>query len=119
MGHLSDVNVAAMQMSLRANERACFLFKNWCGNSQSDMYAGVICGTIILCILYELSSYLLRQMETEYVKHARMNCHKSKSVSRNIMMVYLNMMKQMVGYALMLLMMTFNAGVIVSLILSR
>ena len=34
-------------------------------------------------------------------------------------MVALNLVKQLIGYALMLMIMTFNAGVIVSLILSR
>ena len=62
--------------------------------------------TAALCLIYELSSWSLRRLEDSYVAAKKEGG--SAPVSTLIMLLCFNLIKQGIGYPLMLLIMTFN-----------
>ena len=67
MVNLDEVNIPDLQMTLRARESVRFLFHTW-KSYNSFQYAMILLGTIVLCLLYELSAFYLARLEAEYTK---------------------------------------------------
>ena len=119
MVNLDEVNVGEHQMTLRANRVFRFMFENL-KTYQPWQYALGLFAVVVMCLLYEVCSFYLHHMETTYVFKKAKNCDKMQyNIYDKAIMVFLNLFKQTIGYALMLLVMTFNAGVLITLILSR
>ncbi|CAI2383756.1 unnamed protein product [Moneuplotes crassus] len=115
-----------MAMTLKAKTQGVrFLFNTW-KSTDTLTYVWIILGTILLSLLYETSSFYLARLEKQYypTKPEKTKCCKEKGKTKpnafqKSLMVAVNLVKQILGYTLMLLIMTFNFGVILSLILSR
>ena len=119
MVNYDKVVIPDNQMTMSAEASGVlFFFEKWEAQNLKQ-YLFILVATAILCLIYEASSFYLSRMESEYIDCAKSKCHGKPPMQKKMMMVCLNFIKQTLGYALMLLIMSFNFGLIMTLILSR